>query len=281
MKKRYLIIFIFLILFNVNNVYAEGKTSLLVQENNQRSEIININCIPGDPSCKDKPNSGSSNSNQDNAIRDHNKPGNGGTESNNNSGSSSNNRKDPTDPSRKDTHEEGAPSGPKTNTPGAAGQQQKDEDTVKNNRNEEEPFHCINQEDCDKVNDKLHGDSDGAGTADDIIKKDEGFLNYATCESLFGDKGGKDLLDLLQTIVNLIRISIPLLLLALGVVDFSKAVFAGSEEDMKKTQKKFIKRLIIGICIFLVPTFLRLVLNVGNQVWGDLISPDFCGILQF
>lgn len=258
MKKRYLIIFIFLILFNVNNVYAEGKTSLLVQENERQSKIVNINCTQTSqdwPACQNQ--------------------------SNNNSGSSSNNRKDPTDPSRKDTHEEGAPSGPKTNTPGAAGQQQKDEDTVKDNRNEEEPFHCINQEDCDKVNDKLHGDSDGAGTADDIIKKDEGFLNYATCESLFGDKGGKDLLDLLQTIVNLIRISIPLLLLALGVVDFSKAVFAGSEEDMKKTQKKFIKRLIIGICIFLVPTFLRLVLNVGNQVWGDLISPDFCGILQF
>lgn len=256
MKKRYLIIFMFLILFNVNDARAEGKNSFLVHGNESESKIVNI-FDPTDPS-------------------NHNTP-----PATNSGSSSSSNTKDPTDPSRKDTHEEGAPSGPKSNISGAAGQQQKDEDTVKNNRNEEEPFHCVNQEDCDKVNDKLHDDSAGAGTgtADDIIKKDEGFLQYATCESLFGDEGGEDLLELLKTIVNLIRISIPLLLLALGVVDFSKAVFAGSEEDMKKAQKKFMKRLIIGICIFLVPTVLKVVLNIGNQVWGDLISPDFCGIL--
>lgn len=104
-------------------------------------------------------------------------------------------------------------------------------------------------------------------------------VEYASCKDLFGEKGGEDLLELLKTAVNITKISIPLLLVVLGIIDFAKAVFAGSEENMKKSQKKFIKRLIIGVCIFLVPSVIKIVLTIGNSIWGDIISSDFCGIL--
>lgn len=104
-------------------------------------------------------------------------------------------------------------------------------------------------------------------------------VEYASCKDLFGEKGGEDLLELLKTAVNITKISIPLLLVVLGIIDFAKAVFAGSEEDMKKSQKKFIKRLIIGVCIFLIPSVIKVVLTIGNSIWGNIISSDFCGIL--
>ena len=67
--------------------------------------------------------------------------------------------------------------------------------------------------------------------------------------------------------VNIVKIGIAILLIV------------GKEDEMKKAQEKFIKRIIIGVCVFLVPTILKLILTLGNSVWGDVISTDFCGIL--
>ena len=41
---------------------------------------------------------------------------------------------------------------------------------------------------------------------------------------------------------------------------------------------KFIKRLVIGVAIFLVPSMLKLLLSIGQSVW-PVIDADLCGIL--
>ena len=64
------------------------------------------------------------------------------------------------------------------------------------------------------------------------------------------------------------RILVPLAVLALGIIDFAKAVFVSKEDDMKKTQQTFIKRLIVAVAIFFIPTFVNLLLDVANTVWG-------------
>lgn len=99
-----------------------------------------------------------------------------------------------------------------------------------------------------------------------------------TCSDLFSGDEGEALLNILKTAMTLVKIAIPILLIALGIMDFTKAIFAGKEDDMKKAQGKFMKRIAIGICVFLVPTLLKLILTIANIIWAD-ISPDFCGIL--
>jgi hypothetical protein len=84
---------------------------------------------------------------------------------------------------------------------------------------------------------------------------------------------------MVRSIITITKIAIPILLIGLGVADFTKAVFSNSEDNMKKTQEKFIKRVLIGICIFLIPTLLQFVLTIANSVWGN-ISVDLCGILN-
>lgn len=99
-----------------------------------------------------------------------------------------------------------------------------------------------------------------------------------TCETLFSGKEGQDLLGLIKTAFTLVKIAIPVLLIAFGTLDFAKAIFAGKEDEMKKAQDKFMKRIAIGIGVFLVPTLLKLILTVANGIWSN-ISPDFCGII--
>lgn len=83
------------------------------------------------------------------------------------------------------------------------------------------------------------------------------------CDSLLGD-----LKVILKGIFNFVRVIIPLIVLVLGIIDFASAIFASKEDDMKKVQSKFIKRLIICVAFFLVPTFINLLLDIADNVWG-------------
>lgn len=141
-------------------------------------------------------------------------------------------------------------------------------------------------EKCDR--DKYKGSYsqklNGTGTTPESIFDEEkltilGKTITLDCAGLFGDEGGKELALLLKTIFDIIQISVPLLLIVLGTIDFSRAAFSGSEEDMKKAQKKFIKRIIIAISVFLIRPILIALLTIANSIWGDIFSTNFCGIL--
>lgn len=91
------------------------------------------------------------------------------------------------------------------------------------------------------------------------------------------EKLGPDLVERIQSIVDLIKIAVPIILIIYGIIDFGKAIFIGDENEMKKSQSKFIKRLIVAVGFFLVPTLVQLVLNIAHQVWPE-IDPSLCGI---
>lgn len=95
------------------------------------------------------------------------------------------------------------------------------------------------------------------------------------CEDLIGD----DLRNEINSYFNIIKIAIPIILMGLGIIDFTKAMFAGDAETMKKAQSTFIKRIGIAILIFLVPTFINIILGIANKVWY-FIQPGACGIFE-
>lgn len=96
------------------------------------------------------------------------------------------------------------------------------------------------------------------------------------CETLLGNS--EELIEMLHTVIVIVKIASPIMLIALGIVDFAQAVFAGNEDKMKKAQQRFIKRLIISVVIFLIPSILKLLLTVANSIW-PYIDKDLCGIL--
>ena len=108
----------------------------------------------------------------------------------------------------------------------------------------------------------------------------ENKISILDCKALLGGDGtDTSLVDLLKTGLNVIKIIVPIILIVLGSLDFAQAVFASNEDAIKKAQSKFIKRLIIAAIIFLVPSVLKVILQLANSIWGN-IDATFCGILD-
>ena len=91
------------------------------------------------------------------------------------------------------------------------------------------------------------------------------------CRTLFGEP----LIEKINDIMDIVKIFIPILLIVLGIVDFTKAVFSGKSDDMSKSQKTFIKRILAAVLVFIAPFFINLILDLANEVWSN-ISSDTC-----
>lgn len=94
-----------------------------------------------------------------------------------------------------------------------------------------------------------------------------------------GDLIGEDLREKIRSYLNIVKIAVPIILIAFGIIDFTKAMFAGDEEKMRKAQRDFIMRLGIAILFFFVPTIVDLLLKLANKVW-NFIEPGSCGIFN-
>ena len=101
-----------------------------------------------------------------------------------------------------------------------------------------------------------------------IITLGTEFINK-TCEGLFGP----DLLDDISTVLTWIRIAVPIIVIVLGSVDFAKAVISDDQQQIKKSTSTFVKRCIIAVALFFVPTLIMYILS-----FIDMIADVSCDI---
>lgn len=87
-----------------------------------------------------------------------------------------------------------------------------------------------------------------------------------SCEEVLGSS----MLELLQYFFDIFKYAVPLIVMVLIMVDFAKAVLAGSEDQIKKAQSTAVKRLVLGVALFLLPTLIDFLLG--------LIGIGTCGI---
>lgn len=75
---------------------------------------------------------------------------------------------------------------------------------------------------------------------------------------------------LISTIILIVQIAVPILLIIFGMLDLGKAVIAAKEDEIKKGQQTFIKRLIAGAIVFfvilIVQTLVRFLSNGSESV---------------
>lgn len=76
-----------------------------------------------------------------------------------------------------------------------------------------------------------------------------------------------------STIVLVLKIAVPVLLVIFGSIDFLKAVTASKEDEIKKGQQTFIKRLIAAVLVFFIIQIVQLILNFAAN--DDGISGCF------
>ena len=93
------------------------------------------------------------------------------------------------------------------------------------------------------------------------------FDGETNCEGYFGSVDDEDSLMhlLVVQIFRPIKWLVPILLLVFTTLDFSKVVFTDSKDGMEKAKKNFIKRAIIAVVIFFIPTLLELVFEIFNN----------------
>lgn len=72
----------------------------------------------------------------------------------------------------------------------------------------------------------------------------------------------EQLANVIALIYNLIKIGVPILLIIFGMLDLGKAVMAQKDDEIKKGQQTFIKRLIAAAVVFFVFTIVQLIVSL-------------------
>lgn len=81
-------------------------------------------------------------------------------------------------------------------------------------------------------------------------------------------------------IIDIVKIIIPIALIILGLVDFSKAVIMSDEKVQKKSISLFMKRLLYAVLVFAVPWIVKvLMITLGNTL-GEEGTTNFTDCLE-
>ena len=94
------------------------------------------------------------------------------------------------------------------------------------------------------------------------------YLLDTDCVSILGPR----LIELLDKVFLMIKIAVPIVVLVLVMVDLLSAVTSGDDKTMKSAQGRAIKRIIIGLIIFFIPTIVNLIFSFVG------ITNGTCGI---
>lgn len=96
---------------------------------------------------------------------------------------------------------------------------------------------------------------------------------YDNCSQLIDTKTEGSFGWLLQKLLNYIKIAGPILVVLLSALDFIKAIASSEEDAFKKAQSRLVIRLVAALALFLVPTFVELLLGLING-----INDPSCGL---
>ena len=83
----------------------------------------------------------------------------------------------------------------------------------------------------------------------------------------------KEPLKFIGNIVLIVKIIIPIIIIAFGMIDFFRAMIGSKDEEIKKSSRSLIFRIIAGIGIFLIPTIVSFIFSLIDS-WAN-IEGDF------
>jgi len=74
---------------------------------------------------------------------------------------------------------------------------------------------------------------------------------------------------IVSLIVLIIKIAVPVLLIIFGMLDLAKAVIASKEDEIKKGQQTFIKRLVASVIVFFVVQIVQIIVRFAAGQGDD------------
>ncbi len=94
----------------------------------------------------------------------------------------------------------------------------------------------------------------------------------------------KNIIYIVGIVLLAIRIIVPVILILVASFDLIKAMTQSDEREMKKVINSIIPKVAAAIIVFLIPTFIALILKLVNQnsLWSEyrscLTHPFSCNI---
>lgn len=82
--------------------------------------------------------------------------------------------------------------------------------------------------------------------------------------------------EIFSLLILLFEIAVPVILVIIGMIDLSKGVMSQKEDEIKKGQQTFIKRLIAGALIFFIVALVKLLVGVVGGQSGNKIGIVDC-----
>lgn len=141
----------------------------------------------------------------------------------------------------------------------------------------------VNAGSLEKISDNVANFLVALNKNDTFILLDDSTLDYDDWHNVFPDIDAEDTVDgcstalvrqtsdgvefttlgqFLQDLFSLIRIAVPALVVILTTIDYIKAIASSNADELKKANGRTIKRLIVGILIFLLPFLLDILFDL-------------------
>lgn len=76
-------------------------------------------------------------------------------------------------------------------------------------------------------------------------------------------------MKLISIFILLVRIAVPLLIIVIGSLDLYNIVNSGKSDDLNKNIKVLGTRILIGVVVFFIPIFIRIVVNTVDSSQAD------------
>lgn len=105
--------------------------------------------------------------------------------------------------------------------------------------------------------------------------------NVKGCRSALGSNIQIDtkFTTITHTIILIIQIAVPVILVILGMMDLMKGLMGQKEDEIKKGQQTFVKRLVAAAIIFFVVAIVKLVFTfVADDKSGNMLNCANCFI---
>ena len=80
----------------------------------------------------------------------------------------------------------------------------------------------------------------------------------------------------MASIIDIIKVLTPVYLVIMGSIGFGKAIISQKEDEIKKAQSSFIKKIIAGAAVFFVIVFAEWITNLITKVGGDASGAMSC-----
>lgn len=110
----------------------------------------------------------------------------------------------------------------------------------------------------------------------DIIKPFEKGASLYSCGNLYINDIPSTIPRITSLIYNIFQVIVPVALVILGMLDLVKAITSQKEDEIKKGQQTFIKRLIAAAIIFFIFALVKLAVSLFSSDTNDVVDCMSC-----